>query len=381
MEFFKKYGDWRGDRNFPKSFILFFVLTFFLLGEQLIALPIYLVGPISGDGPDKVSILDLALSDALHRPLFYLLFGVISWIMFRSLRWPIVWICASVIWMIFKWYFPDPGKTQDPFWTFIGVGFFILTPYFIYLVVDRKWGAKGRLNAILILTAINILFLVFFAYQIYVLNNSYRGYTSYGSLIRNESSYNPLPTSSKTYPNSPVSQETNLKMITPYLNETDISSINEAFSNTESSPWGFKHVGIDFTPASDLIPIQAVADGTIEKLASSKSSGQQGWHTELCINHNPFLICYNFETFSSDDAVGQKQSTNIFVKNGDGVKQGNLIGKLVRGGDGAHLDLGILRTGGSGARICPEPHFTEEAKASILRLIHKDHPTWKLCYE
>ncbi|MBI4009783.1 MAG: hypothetical protein HY361_01115 [Candidatus Aenigmarchaeota archaeon] len=373
MDFSKKYGDWRGDRKLPASFILFFVLTFFLLGEQLLALPLYLIGPgTGGDGPDKVSILDMSLSDALHRPLFYLLFGFISWIMFRSLSWPIVWIGASTIWLVFKWFLPDPGDTQNIIGTFIGVGFFIVIPYFIYRTVDRKWGTKGRRNAILILTAINILFLGFFAYQIYGLNNSYHGYTSRGSLIRNESSYGQnLPVSPETY--------SNLSIITPYLNETDISSINEAFSNTENSPWGFKHLGIDFMTSSDLVYFQAVTDGTITNLKTSKENEQQGWHTGLCIDHSPYLICYNFETFSSDQADGDRQKASIWVENGRHVKQGDIIGQLVYGGNGAHVDLGVIHLGKE--RSCPEPYFTEDAKTSILRLIHKDHPTWKLCYE
>ncbi len=367
MDFFKKYGNWREDRKLSASFILFFVLTFFLLGEQIIALPLYLIGPgIGGGGPDKVSILDMSLSDALHRPLFYLLFGFISWILFRSLSWPIVWVSASTIWFIFKWFLPDPGKTQSPIWTLIGVGFFVLTPYFIYRNVDRTWGAKGRWNTILILAVINILFLGFFAYQIYGLDNSYYGYTSHGGLIRNESSYDQNLPSQKTYQD--------LVMITPYFDEADISRIGP-YSETSGGLLGIKHLGIDFFPVSDMIPFLAVTDGKITNFRN------EGGNTQLCIDHNPFLVCYSFETFSSSDAVNQRQKDNVFVKNGDEVKQGDLIGKLINGGDGSHVDLGVLRLGENGERICPEPYFSEGAKASILRLIHKDHLTWKLCYE
>jgi len=35
-----------------------------------------------------------------------------------------------------------------------------------------------------------------------------------------------------------------LNLSTPYVNESDIERINEAFSLHENAPWGFKHVGI-----------------------------------------------------------------------------------------------------------------------------------------
>ena len=361
----------KGDRKFSPSFILFFILMLFLIGEQIIALPLYIVGPIGDQGPDKLHILDLAPLDAIHRPLFYFLFGLIGWIILRLIRWPLAWISAFVIWNIFQ--LVPPSKPGLSIFVFFGVGFFLLVPYFIHQGIDRKWGKKGRWNAILVLGVINVLLLSFFAYQIYGLQNSYRNNdNSRGSFFQNQSTENKQLTNTENYPT--------LNMIAPYFNESDIRSIGP-YGNTENSPWGFKHVGIDFMSASNLIPIRAVADGTIEMLKTSKENEQQGWHTELCLNHNPFLICYNFETFSSNEAVEQKQKNNIFVKNGDKVKQGDLIGKLVRGGDGAHLDLGVLQTGANGQRICPEDYFTEDAKASILRLIHKDHPDWKMCYE
>lgn len=39
---------------------------------------------------------------------------------------------------------------------------------------------------------------------------------------------------------------TDISMITPYKNSSDMASINEAFSSTASAPWGFAHDGIDF---------------------------------------------------------------------------------------------------------------------------------------
>jgi len=172
--------------------------------------------------------------------------------------------------------------------------------------------------------------------------------------------------------------ETGLTIITPYVNKSEISSINEAFSNSAGAPWGFVHAGIDFMTKKDLVPFQAVADGKITNSNYKQENNQQGWHYGFCIGHNDYLVCYNFETFSGADAVGPRQAANIFVKDGDEVKQGDIVGNLVHGGSGAHVDFGVIPPGRE--RSCPEPYFTKEAKASVLRLIHKDHPAWNMCY-
>ena len=42
-----------------------------------------------------------------------------------------------------------------------------------------------------------------------------------------------------------------LNLSTPYVQEENIQSINEAFSLSDSAPWGFKHGGIDFFPKTN----------------------------------------------------------------------------------------------------------------------------------
>ncbi len=167
-------------------------------------------------------------------------------------------------------------------------------------------------------------------------------------------------------------------IITPYVNEGDIISVNEAFSMDANNPyWGFYHPGIDFMVERD-ISVQASAAGTIENLAVEKSSGIMGWHAGFCVNTGTEnSICYNLETFSSDQSIGDRLTAGLQVKNGDYVSQGDIIGQLIYGGNGAHIDFGVTAPG---TRVCPEPYFTEEAKASVLRLIHILQPTWPMCY-
>jgi len=166
-------------------------------------------------------------------------------------------------------------------------------------------------------------------------------------------------------------------VITPYFSESDITAVMEAYSLNANNPyWGFFHPGVDFMTEHD-IQVRASVGGTIENLVTEKSDGIMGWHTGFCINPGgQNSVCYNLETFSHEQAIGDKQITSFKVKTGDKVNQGDYIGDLVYGGSGAHIDFGITAPG---TRICPEPYFTTEAKESVMRLIQKLQPTWPMC--
>lgn len=173
--------SWKSNYKLPISFIIFFVLMFFLLGEQLPALPTYLLGPgLGGNAPDKLHLLDLSLGDALHRPIAYLIIGAIIWALFRIFTWPIAWAIGACLWALEQLTLTPldqrPSVLNVAVFTLTFWGMLTLVPYFIYRYVDRKWRQKGKRNAILIAALINVLLLVFFALQIYILKNSYRGF-------------------------------------------------------------------------------------------------------------------------------------------------------------------------------------------------------------
>ncbi len=172
---------WKSNYKLPISFIIFFVLMFFLIGEQLVALPIYLLGPGAGkDGPDKLHILDLGLSDSLHRPVAYLIIGTVIWILYRVFFWPIAWFVGAVLWILEQRTLTPldqrPTLINTIIFTFTFWILLTLVPYFIYRWVDQKWGGKGVRGVILAALGINLLVLMFFVLQIYVLHNSYRGF-------------------------------------------------------------------------------------------------------------------------------------------------------------------------------------------------------------
>lgn len=172
--------NWKSNYKLPLSFIIFFVLMFFLIGEQLPALPTYLLGPGGEGGPSKLHILDLALGDGLlHRPFAYLIIGTVIWGLFRIFSWPLAWFMGAVLWILEQQTLTPldqrPTLINAIFFTSTFWVLLTLVPYFIYRGVDKKWGKVGRKNVILIVLLINLLVFGFFAFQIYILHNSYRG--------------------------------------------------------------------------------------------------------------------------------------------------------------------------------------------------------------
>ncbi len=362
--------NWRGDKTLPWTFIPFLMLLALLIGEVM-PVVIGIFGGVFATYGAKEPIIK-SLPDFGLVLIIYSVYGFLFWLLYRYINWRVVAVFAFVLAFVLEGYvyWQVPGSVNltntvsfETIVSFLIVYFLVLiVPYLIFQAIRHKLKKRGILLSIVIVLALNILGL---------------GFTAYVMLERGLFPWQPVVQQNQSEIN--VKEYPDLKMVTPYVNESDISSINEAFSSSDNAPWGFKHMGIDFMTSSDLVYFQAVADGTITNLKTSKENEQQGWHTELCIDHRPYLVCYNFETLSSDQADGDRQKESIWVSNGKHVKQGDIIGQLVYGGNGAHVDLGVIQP--SKGRYCPEQYFTDDAKASILRLIHKDHPTWSMCYE
>ncbi len=185
-----------------------------------------------------------------------------------------------------------------------------------------------------------------------------------------------LGDSNNTGPSEPIS------MTTPYVNEADMVSINEAYSETAACPWGFIHQGIDFFPAlNTLHEFQAVADGVVENIDLFQNSGNGFWQVNVSIRYNnSFTVEYAFEPMSSVHADGQTQFDNIVVSEQASVVSGQLIGRLHAVSNGAHLHFSLTE---NGQFICPEPYFTPVAHASIMVLLintFPSEPNLQMCY-
>ncbi len=165
-----------------------------------------------------------------------------------------------------------------------------------------------------------------------------------------------------------------ISMITPYVNESDIRSIGLFFYDS--------HRGIDFQVTGNLIPFQAVFSGVVENIKLIQLESTLNWQVELEIRYNStYSVLYAFEPMTSVQADGEIQLTNILVSVEQAVSQGDIIGYLYAPNLGAHVHFGLFKyvTGGGDPLVCPEPYFTQEARDSILNLIHREYPDTSIC--
>ncbi len=194
---------------------------------------------------------------------------------------------------------------------------------------------------------------------------------------------------------------TPVPLVTPYVNESDMALVSEAFSSDGSvSPWGFVHDGIDFFPKGNLKPFRAACSGVVDSVQLLQNNVTSNWQVNLTIECNPYVLDpnmggyfpplaveYIFEPRSAVQTDGQAQLSNIIVTTGRAVSQGDVIGSLYTAGEGAHVHFGTIPFGSMLARglpnipSCPEPHFSSEAKTSIMNLLHVVWPGANMCYQ
>jgi hypothetical protein len=169
-------------------------------------------------------------------------------------------------------------------------------------------------------------------------------------------------------------------MITPYVNETDINpTLLGPSCSSDNSPLGFEHTAFDFFTTGNLKPFQAVCSGVVEWVDLFLNPGNSYWQVNVLIIFNStYSVHYAFEPCGNSQSDGQTQLDNILVSGGQAVSQGDVIGYLYTvDAQYAHVDWGLRK---NGVGVCPEPYFTSEARDSILRLLHRDHPEWNMCY-
>jgi len=192
-------------------------------------------------------------------------------------------------------------------------------------------------------------------------------------------------------------------LLTPFLNASDMLKITAGFSSQSSlSPWDYAHDGIDIYPQGDLKLFQAACSGIVDTVELQQTGIDFNWQTEVAIVCNeyvadpdnggyffPLTTKYVFETMSNNPTVGQNQLDNIMLSLGQSVTRGDTIGYLNMVNKDSHVHFALLQFGQSDFQIygdvsislCPEAHFTDVAKDSILNLLHVAWPSAGLCYQ
>jgi len=192
-------------------------------------------------------------------------------------------------------------------------------------------------------------------------------------------------------------------LVTPYVNESDMTEINPGFSNAyTTSPWGGVHEGLDIYPQANLKPFQASCSGVVDTVELQYDAIDSNYQVEVSIFCDkyvvdpldegyfiPHSIEYVFEPMSANQADGQTQLNNIMVVEGQSVSQRDVIGYLYAPNTNSHMHFEVLQYGRpifaqygvTGIPICPEPHFSTTDKDSILNLLHAVWPSANMCYQ
>ncbi len=211
-----------------------------------------------------------------------------------------------------------------------------------------------------------VLFLVWSLFLVEIFCNSHK---------KNPIQENPSPEEEETAEPDTASP----LLLVPYKYQSEMASINEAYSESPNCPWRFKHQGIDFFPKQDLALFQAVTSGEITYVERFYNEHSKKWQVNLELRINSVYVArYAFEPGATLPSQADTQMAHIFVQKGERVSPGQELGRLLVRAEGAHVDFGFFK---NQVPICPEPYFTQEARDSILVILHRRYPGASICYE
>lgn len=352
--------SWRSDYALPISFIIFFLLAGMILGEYLPSLPVYF-GDMSHH--PKVSILDTGgLGDMGVVPVIYAVFGSMLWVLYRLLNWRLVWLAGVILGTLAE-LFLFRGDQRPEFSSVFGAGLFFTTvwsvislvPYFSFESIDRRWGSRGRWQAIGIGVLLHILFLSFFAFEIHILHHSFRYLIEPSGRQENGQSkadqrLTMLP-ELQSFANQKTDQfpvDMNLvKSGHPFKGQRAATPHTGAHIHFEDDFLTWPQGG---TSPTNYPPIYAVADGVVGLVTNSLKVGSNDrYGINLAIAKDGQTI-WDFE-YSIEPMVPEPAKDFyrpfILVKEGDRVKKGQVIGYmyLPKNANGTHIHFELIAEG------------------------------------
>ena len=87
---------------------------------------------------------------------------------------------------------------------------------------------------------------------------------------------------------------------------------------------------------------------------------------------------YAFEPMSDSIDDGEQLRPYMDVVVGQEVALGDTIGRLLKGGEHAHLHFGLFE---DHSQVCPEPFMSDAVWTELRDLIQSEpgHETWEIC--
>jgi murein DD-endopeptidase MepM/ murein hydrolase activator NlpD len=166
-----------------------------------------------------------------------------------------------------------------------------------------------------------------------------------------------------------------------YANRSTQYGFFEGYSETNSCPWGFIHVGIDYFFYNNT-EVVAAAPGYVESISwrVNPDTTLNMYNIYIMIRFNSSIVLhYGFEPFTHVEGDQNRQLSMIEVQVGDWVMKGDVIARFLHVEEGAHIHFGV-RPGSGDQWLDPEPFFGSADHDEIMGLIHDYHPGWNLSY-
>lgn len=166
-----------------------------------------------------------------------------------------------------------------------------------------------------------------------------------------------------------------------FENESDIYTVNGAWSSTISCPWVMAHLGFDFALINNS-KVLATAPGQVShiRLMDWGSETENRYMVGVSIRFNDTVyVNYGFEpwTININDHEHQQRLINVSV--GDWVEIGQEIGRFLQIGHGAHIHFDVIE---DDVRTRLDRYYSPAGYDRMMDLVHMWHPEWPyLCYD
>ncbi len=174
-------------------------------------------------------------------------------------------------------------------------------------------------------------------------------------------------------------EDTVPSLAAPYESAQEIRNI-WPYSASENTALGKFHNGLDFIVEKDRTPFYAIADGKVEmvELFHNDRNSMDQINIYIAID-STYGYGMGFEMFGTQKNLGEEQMAELFIEKGQKVKKGDLIGYLLKRGDGAHVHISVKK---EGEDFCFFPLFSEEVQKELEpKLMNTSAGPKQACYE
>jgi len=166
-----------------------------------------------------------------------------------------------------------------------------------------------------------------------------------------------------------------------FENESDIYTVNGAWSTTNSCPWVRAHEGFDFALINNS-KVLAAAPGQVSHIRlmdwGNETDNRYMVGVSIRFNHTVY-VNYGFEPWTTNLSDHEHQQRLINVSVGDWVEIGQEIARFLEIGEGAHIHFDVIE---DDVRTRLDRYYSPATYDKMMDLIHMWHPEWPyLCYD